>query len=266
MVSVWSLLGLGPARMLLTATDERLSAEPPDRFARAWLGLMCMGLLWGIVLANVWGLVWAIFRDTEPLMLPAVATSACFCLGPFRRALAVLTEMLAPKDGAARAVAGAMLVLVVTVCLAKLRPDFQRWEAAELPWWLGWLRPDAKLYRVLLLMPLWGAWAMLIALKFRRPSAPTEPQVSAVARGCGAPAAAGCMALLLLATIAYFSHLGPWGQAVILLGTILTAIAAGVGFSIAAGAVCRRALLAANVTTQVAFVLAYLAGREIPTG
>lgn len=250
-----------PAYMLLTAGDAPLAAEPPERFTLAWIGLMGMSLLWGIILVNLWGVAWGVFRDYEPLVMPAMATAGLFCLWPFRRAIAALAEFLAPRDATTRAVVASAIVLIVALSFLGLKPDWRRWEFTKLPWWVAWLQPDAKLYRVLLLMPLWGAWAMLIAVKFCKPTERTEPQVSALARGCGAAAAAGCMAVLLGASIAYFHHLGVGSQVTIFVVTVLAAIGGGVGLCRAAGGACRRALLAANVLTQVAFILAYLAGR-----
>jgi len=259
--SVLDSLRRRPAYMLLTADDERLEVEEPQRFARSWIGLIALSVLWGIVLVNLWGVAWGIFRDYEPLVMPAMATAGVFCLWPYRRGIAALAEFLSPRDATARAVAASGLVLIVAFCLLGLKPDWHRWEFTRLPWYVGWLQPDAKLYRVLLLMPVWGGWAMLIAVKFTRPSEATEPQVAAFAAGCGAASAAACMAALLLASILYFHHLGLGSQVVILAGTVAVAIASGVGLCRAAGAPCRRALLGANVLTQIAFILTYLAGR-----
>jgi hypothetical protein len=250
-----------PAYMLLTAGDAPLSAEPPRRFHRAWMELMGISLLWGVILVNLWGVAWSVFRDYEPLVMPAMATSGLFCLWPFRRGIAALADFLAPQEATTRSVAASAIVLVVALSFLGLKPDWHRWEFTRLPWWIAWLQPDAKLYRVLLLMPLWGAWSMLITVKFCRPDERTEPQVSAFARGCGAPAAAGCMAVLLGASIAYFHHLGVGSQVAIFAVTVLAAIGGGAGLSRAAGGPCRQVLLAANVLTQIAFILAYLAGR-----
>jgi len=259
--SVLAWLARRPAYMLLTAADASLAGEPPRRFARTWIELMGLSLLWGILLVNLWGVAWGIFRDYEPLVMPAMATAGVFCLWPFRRGIAALAGFLSPRDATGRAVAAAAIVVIVALSFLGLKPDWHRWEFTKLPWWVAWLQPDAKLYRVLLLMPLWGAWAMVITVKFYKPGDRTEPQVSAFARGCGAAPAAGCMAGLLAASIAYFHHLGVGSQVTIFVVPVLAAIGGGVGLSRAAGGSCRRALLAANVLTQIAFILAYLAGR-----
>ena len=250
-----------PGYMLLAAGDERLAAEPPERFANALWGVMAVSLLWGAAMVAVWGAAWKIFPDYDLLIMPAMAATAALCLGPLRRAIAALAETVGGRDATARAVAAAAIVVVVALCFIRLKPDWQRLEYSVLPWWIGWLQPAAKLFRVLLVMPLWGAWSMLIAVKFCKPTARTEPQVAAFARGCGAAAAAGCMAALLGISIAYFHHLGMGSQVSIPAATGLAAIAAGVGLCRLAGGPDRKSLLAANVTTQIVFLLAYLAGR-----
>jgi len=253
-----------PGYMLLACDDARLAAEPPERFARAWAGLMVVSLLWGAVLVNLWGVAWTIFRDYDPLIMPAAATTALFCLWPFRKALAGLAELLGGPEPAARAVAAATLTFVVGLCFLGLKPDWQRWEWWEYPamrWLVNLLRPETKLYRVLLLMPAWGAWAMLITPKFTRPTERTEPQVAALAAGCGAPAVAACMAGLLLVSCIYFQHLGSGSQAIICAGTALAAVFGGIGLCRWCGGVCRKALLSVNVLTQLVFVGTYLAGR-----
>jgi len=247
--------------IFMLAGDDRLAAEPPDRFGRAWLSLVVGSLLWGIVLANVWGISWTVFRDPDFLIMPAASTLALYCLWPFKRAVVALGRQLGGRSGEGRTVAVAVVVVVLAMSFMRLSPDWARWELPRLPWWVEWLRPQAKLYRVLLLMPAWGTWAMLIALKFCRPGQRTEPQLAAMARGCDALAVAGLMALLLGVSIFYFHYLGLGGQVLVPLATIIAAIAGGVGFCHVWGGLTRQGLLAANLATQIAFVMACLVGR-----
>jgi hypothetical protein len=249
-----------PGYMLVTATEDRLAAEPPERFAHAWLGTMGLSFFWGLVMWNVWAWAWGLFRDYDPLIMPALATAALFSLWAYRRGLIALAELLGGRDGTARAVAATMLVLVLGLAMARLGPDWDRLEV-RLPVWIEWLRPAAKLYRVLLLMPVWGGWAMLITVKFARPGETTEPQVASYARGCGALAAAGCMAPPLGLSMVYLHHLGLGSQVGIPLATILTAVFGGLGLCRRAGGLRRAPLLAVNVLTQMAFLVVYLAGR-----
>jgi len=250
-----------PAVLLMSADDEHLAAEAPGRFRRAWVGLTIGSVIWGIVLANMWGISWKVFRDPDLLIMPAAVTLALYCLWPFKRAIIALGRRLGGDSAGGQTVAIAVVVAVLAMCFMRLSPDWSRWEFPRLHPWIEWLRPQAKLYRVLMLMPAWGAWAMLIAVKFHRPGQRTEPQVAALARGCDALAVAGFMAVLLSVSIAYFHHLGLGGQVLVPLVTITAAIVGGVGFNRSTGGLTRQGLLAANMTTQIAFILAYLAGR-----
>lgn len=250
-----------PAMLLMSADDERLAAEEPERFGRAWLGLIIGSVLWGLVLANVWGISWKVFRDPDLLIMPAAVTLALYCLWPFSRAVVALGRRLGGDSAGGQTVAIAVIVAVLAMCFLRLSPIGERFEFFRLHPWIAWLRPEAKLYRVLVLMPAWGAWAMLITVKFCRPGQGTEPQVAALARGCDAIAVAVFMAVLLGVSIAYFHHLGLGGQVLVPLATIVAAIASGIGFSRSSGGLTRQSLLAANLTTQIVFILAYLAGR-----
>jgi len=260
-VSAMRRLTRQPGYLLMSAAHRRIAAEPPQRFEKAWIAVMGLSLLWGLAMVAVWGAAWKIFRDYDLLIMPALAATALFCLVLFRRAVVATAELIGGANHTTRAVVATMAVLIVAMCFIRLKPDWQRWELSDLPWWIAWLRPAAKLYRVLLMMPLWGGWSMLVTVKFCRPTAATCPQIAAFARGVPAAAVAGCMAALLLVSIAYFHHLGVGSQVCVPGATTLTAIAAGILLCRLTGGPTRRGLLAANVLTQIAFVLAYLAGR-----
>jgi len=263
LASVVGWLARRPSYMLLTACDERLSGELPARFTYAWAELLVLSTCWGLASVGIWSVVWGLFGGPFGLVLPAATVAGAFVLWPFRRASAALVETLLPAESAARAFGAAVLVVLLTLALMSLQPyDYRR--DAHLPDWIAWFRPWIKLYRVLLLMPLWGAWAMLITPQFTRPKADTEPAVAAFARGCGPLAAAAVMAALLAATITYFNFL-PWEQVGISGAAVIAATAGGVLCCQATGGLNRRALLAANVLTQLAFLLAYLASRNLLT-
>ena len=85
---------------------------------------------------------------------------------------------------------------------------------------------------------------------------------AAFARGCGPISAAAVMGLLLGLTVTYFNFL-PWEQVGISGAIIVSAIAAGLLCCRLDGGLTRRALLAANILTQIATLLACLAGRNL---
>ena len=246
--------------MLLTAGPERLAAEPPRRFTHAWAELMIVSLVWGLATVGIWAAAWKLFGEPMGRLMPAVAVAEAFTLWPFRRALMGTVEILLGADSSLRAMACSIFVLVLTLAMLSLQPDYYRRDA-DLHWVIAWFRPWVKIYRPLILMPLWGAWAMLITPQFCRPRPNTEPAVAAFAQSCRPVAAAAVMGLLLAATITYFNFL-PWAQLAISGATIFAAIAAGMIFCRKTGGLTRRALLAANISTQMVFLLAYLVTRN----
>jgi hypothetical protein len=250
-----------PGYMYLTAGQEALERQAPSRFARAWPWIMVQGLLWGMVLTNMWGLAWMIFRGFPPLLMPAAATLSFFVLWPFRRAITALLDLCANGDASSRPVLAAVFVVVLGLCFAWLAPGPWIIEYPVLPWWLEWVRPGSSLYRVLLLMPLWGAWSMVITPQFCRAGEKTDPVTAAIARGCSPVGAAACLVPILGATIFYFHYLGFQLQVVISAVAACTAIASGLLCCRLTGGLTRRALLAANFLTQVAFLLACQACR-----
>ena len=244
-----------PGYMLLTASRERLAAEPPHLFARAWLGLMLVSLGWGVAAACIYGMTWAVFDDyTGVPLMPVAALLAVTVLWPYRRAVVALARTFCGKDGAEPALGISVVVVVLALAMMGLvsrRPDWPSY----LPRFLQWI--PRTMFRVLILGPLWGAWAMLIVPQFCRPRQRTEPFLAEMIRNCGPLTAAACMALPLAATLFAFRVFG-WWYLTIPAATILGAIVGGI-LLCRSGGPTRDALLADNLLTQLVFILAYLA-------
>ena len=101
---------------------------------------------------------------------------------------------------------------------------------------------------------------MLVLPQFCKPDEATEPAVAAFAAGCGPLAAAACMAVPMGLSICYFSYLA-WTQLAIAGAAVLAATAGGTLLCRATGGLKRDSLLAANLLTQIVFILAYLANQ-----
>ncbi len=245
-----------PAYMLLVASDEALAAQPAHRFARAGGGIMLLGLLHGLLLCGVWSLAWGVFDDFNPLIMPAAATLLVHVVWPLRRSGPALAEVIDRRPGGG--MTAAMLVVGLGFCFLSFQPQWYR-EEFPLPAWLAWIRPEAKFYRALLLMPLWGVWSMLIMPQFCRPGERTEPALAACARGCGPMTTALSLSLPLAGTIFYFHYMGPWAQGWISALTVVTAIAGSFVLCRLSGGLRRHSWLALNVLTQIVFLLTYLA-------
>jgi len=249
-----------PSYMLMTAGDEQLSRRPARRFAAAWPGVMALSLGWGVLLAGLWGLSWRLFKEPGGILFtPAAVTVAVFLLWPFRRAASALSEVIAGAGNTQRAILAALLVAVLALCMLGLGSSRYHNESV-LPAALAWIRPSAELYRVLIVMPLWGGWAMLITGQFCRPREDTAPAVAAFVLGCGPVAATASMLAPALLTWAYFHFLNGWEMSMSA-AAVITAVVGGMALSRRTGGLKRATLLAANVLTQLAFVLSYLANR-----
>lgn len=248
-----------PGYMLFLARDVELAAADPNRFHRAWVGVMAFSLIWGFLLVNVWGLAWMLFRDFGVIIMPALMTAGVFVLWPYRRGVTALSRVGGGREPATRSLVASLVLVTLLMGFVRMNTDPVYGEPA-LPDWIAWIRPDHELYRVLLLMPLWGGWSMLIVGQFCRPCRRTEPAVAALYRGCGPAVAAGVMGAVLTATVLYFSFL-PWWQLGISAGAIVVAVAGGWALCRATGGLRRRTLLATNVVTQLGLLLGYLANR-----
>ena len=249
-----------PSYMLLTAGAERLAAQPPHRFARAWVGLMLLSLGCALALVAAASWSWLLFQDFGRLIMPSLAATAVFVLWPFRRGMVALAETIAGDDSTARALTASVLVLALMMCLLRISPVNH--HEYSLRGWLIWLRPENEFFRLLLLMPLWGGWEMLIAVQLGKIGDVTEPAVAAFARGCGPVPMVLSLAAVLAITIQYFNFL-PWAQVSISAAAIVAAAVGGAALCRRSGGLTRRALLAGNVLTQFVFLLAYLVVRNL---
>ncbi len=257
MKAIFHWLAHRPGYMLLTAGDEELSAERPERFTRAWAELLILSLAWGMAQLGIWAGLWPVFGQK---VLPAVLVGAFWLLWPGRCIAAGAAEFLGGRNVTNRAIAASVWAIVLVVCLAMLEQTWRR--DSPLPDFLAWFRPDEKIYRPLILMPLWGCWAMLITPQFCKPTDRCEPAVAAFAAGCGALVATAVMGLLLAITITYFNYM-VWEQLSISGVAIGAGIISGILCCRLRGGLCRAALLAANAATQMAFLLAYLGAQNL---
>ena len=246
-----------PAWQYMVADGPVLDQQDPPRFARAWIGLLGVSLLWGLAMAALYAACWRIFGDFTGLpLIPAAAVLAGTMLGLYRRSLVNLAGLLGRDRPAESAIAAAVIVVVWAMVLLGLRSwnDDSPYNAI-----LATIRPPA-LFRALLLAPLWGGWAMLATCQFRAAKPSPQPVTAALAQGTGVLAAPTVLAVLLVLTIVYFNHL-PWTQLSISAVSVIVAVGSGLLAVRLEGALTRRALLSANLLTQLAFLLAYLANR-----
>lgn len=247
--------------MLLFDRRRRFDRRAGDCQGPIWLWLALAATGFGGVLAGAWALASNAFpwwhKSSMPLM-PAAAVMAVMGLGPFREALAAPAALLERDDSARSSVVSAVLIGVFMLCLLDLLPS--SWEGAWLPAWLGWLRPQEE-YRVLILMPAWGAWAMMVPTHFVPTSTPAPPLVTTFCRNQPVGGTAICLAGVLAGSLWQLSFLA-YGWAALPAGAAATVGSFGaVAVCRFNGGVSRQALLASNVATQLAFLLGYLSAK-----
>ncbi len=256
----WLWLMRRPGAMLLVAHRERFASQPAHRFRWAWVEVLLISIGWGLASVGVWDLATRVVASSSGV--PLVPAGLVMLLGGtwlYRRGLVALGRLAAPEETSGAAVVAALVAIFWLLCLLDL-PGPVPSSRTVLPAAWRWLRP-LPWYRVLLLGPVWGAWAMLITCQFCRPSARTQSAVRGLARGCGPAAAALAMALPLGASLYYFNHLS-WWQPTISAAAVLTATGGGVFLCRLFGGLRREALLAVNVLTQIVFTFAYLVNRS----
>ncbi|MCP4376348.1 MAG: hypothetical protein GY794_09260 [bacterium] len=253
--SIYKWLIDRPSYMFMTASDERLAAEKPSRFRYAWFGLMGLSVLAGLMLIGVWSVVWNIFLDYDRLSRPAGITAIVLLAWPIRRALLAIGPALRVRDRANQMAIATAVAVFVGVGFMSLREHYPYAYEHSMPGLIAWIRPELSIFRVLLLMGIWGAWSMLITVQFNRPDGITDPVTRGFARGCGPLAAAVCMVLPLAGTIVFFHYMGQVGQLAITAGTIATAIISGPVLCRISGGMTRGALLAGNLITQIVFLM-----------
>jgi len=209
----------------------------------------------------VWSLANLLFNTTSAI--PALLASAAMLLGPTRQPLTSLAR-LTSRQAESRSLTLAVLAVGLVVLIQEIRvpvPCTEGWLWAG----LAWVRPFEQHYRVLILAPLWGAWAMIVTPKFCRPGDHTDPATRTLANSCGPVLSAALLTVPLGLTVFYFQWMGWW--TFIPAGTALAAaLLAPAGCRRLGGGLGRSGLLAANGLTQIAFLLAYLVGRYGWTG
>lgn len=229
---------------------------PPASYRHAWAGVMATSLLLGLAACGIWSAAWATFGDLGgQFLLPAAVLLTAALAGPYRQAALAAARLLGGRSPEGRALAAALLATVAALALVGIK-GWNPNEARFLPEQLRWLRPY-PMFRALLLAPLWGGWAMLVVPQFLRPDERTDPATTALAGGCGPVLAAACMGAVAVLSVVYFNYMS-WWQLTIPATAVLAAIAAGLLLGRRFGGLGRDVLLAANLLTQLAFLIAYL--------
>jgi hypothetical protein len=252
-------------RFLLPLGDDAADASPGGQRAVHWF--VPIGLFVGIVYAAIFGGVWSAYGEYFGLrLLPAavllVADAAFFGSRLIRGACIMADEMAAPLTTPARGVRPAVLVLVlwllVKFALLLALPKGQTWAPGD--WRRHWmfLYPQPVL-RPLILMAVWGRWAVLLAMSLGR-ARPGEP------RGLLAMIAGARLGIVLawlvpcVALTVFFCSAAKNTAAGLLVSGITLAVTylLGVVFSWRLGGQTTASAHAAGAVGEMAFLFAYI--------
>jgi cobalamin synthase len=253
-------------RFLFPLRDEPLS-EPASAWAGTGRWLPVWGLAVGIVYAVVYRGAWKWFGEYQHLrLLPAVALLIFDFAWFGYRQLAAGVEVLGRRQPGA-AVSGAEFRSVLAVMLIGL---FKFSMLLALPagaviWPADWrqhlsvLYPSV-IYRPLVLMPLYGRWAMMLALCIGRVSPGGSERLRQMAGGARLSAIIVWWFFIGLLTVAYCSP--DWGHlqygVVIALTVLVAAYLAGFTLARRYDGQTETTVAAAGLIGELSFLAFYL--------
>lgn len=255
------------AQFLLPLNSFGAPERPTDAagWSKAALWFPLYGLAVGILYAAVYRASWKWFGEYERLRLLPVALVLMADLGFCGyRQLAATVRLLAgraprPIDlGPPASVAVALAVLLKFMMLLSLPVGAYPWPAD----WREHLGPlfPAVIYRPLVLMPLWGRWALLLAMSLGRMTPQSPAPLRDMAGGVRLAAMMAWWLATTLLTIAYSSaaitHLAH--GVVIALGVLVSTYLASFWMARRSGGQNEDTVLATGLVAEIAFLAFYL--------
>jgi hypothetical protein len=261
-------------RFLFPCDDQRRADDPNWPAAGRWFVLW--GLAIGVVYAVVFRAAWRWFGEYEYIRwLPAVAVLTVdlgFCgyrllvgaadVASRRHSCEASNAPLAtpPALVAIVLVALAKYAMLVSLPLGRLeQPSTIGWDQSGGAGWLGFLRPGA-IYRPLILMPIWGRWAVTLALSIGRAAPDSSARLQDMARGSRLWV---ILALWLAVTALTAWYCGrswvelPYGLALTLGVTTVSYLAAFI-LARRAGGQSEATVAGAGLVAEIAFLALYL--------
>lgn len=192
------LRGLGQALRFLFPPGYRDDQVSPEVIGRSITWFVPLGLLVGLLWVGTFRFTWKLYGETGNIrVVPAMVVVMLECLitGPFlamglARAVHLLTGSGLRREAMDRLtplspVGTLTLVLVVLsqyILILSIPADLAWWPAST-DWRsnFNFMYPQ-PIYRPLILAPIWGRWAILIAATIGRPGPHADP---AVVKMCG---------------------------------------------------------------------------------
>lgn len=232
-----------------------------------------LGFLIGLLWMGAYRATWRLFGDpevTQVRVLPALAvvwlelafTGRCLATGfvacGFGRVSAEVES--AGRDAAmARVMLRACLAALGLWVLVVGLPDRIGWYAASGDW-RSMLNPIFPLatYRPLLLAPMWGRWAILLAARIGRPAANADADMRALSAAASVPCVLGWLMPILFLSAFYVNREGRAAGALLAgLGVLLTAYLFAAIAAQRRGGQDRHSVHACGFAAQLVFLALY---------
>lgn len=266
--------GLREALGLLTPTPLASGDMRMVSLAIGWI--VPIGLATGIVWAALFRVSWRLYGETANMrVLPALVIVLVECLltGPFlalglARTMHLLTsasphrsqthdeEPLSPVGSLALVLAIlAQWVLLVSV------PNATPWYPSQTDWRhpFVWLYP-APIYRPLVLAPIWGRWAILLAASIGRAAPQADRRTVALSESISPSTLLGHLVLPMGLTSLYCSRDQNLLTGVIIgLIVFATTYVVSIAFARRGGGQTRHSLFATAQVAQLTFLMLYRA-------
>jgi hypothetical protein len=205
------------ARFLFPIGDDRRPDDPAWGQAGRWLAIW--GLVIGLMYLVLFRVTWKWFGEYHGVRWLPAATVLTADLGFCGyRLLAGITQLSNRNRSEPHATTGSLtlpaLVAVLLVTIVKyamlLSLPVGRWNSPPttdwyLPGWFQLLCPDEAIYRPLLLMPIWGRWAMALASSIGRMAPDAPGWLQSLASGLSLRTTFTYWTLATILTMAYSS-------------------------------------------------------------
>ena len=265
----WTRAALLAARFLFPVTDRSACEETGWPMAGRWL------LVWGIIIGAAYALVfrgaWRWFGEYNRLRLAPVAVLLALDLGWCGRrlllgALRVLgndghtDEVAPPAPASPQGTLALVLIAIFKYALLLSLPFGARLQPAD--WrdvYLGFFYPEV-IYRPLILMPIWGRWAIMLALRIGRVAPTGSQRLRLMAGGLSLSAVMlwwlGCSALTMLYCSGAGEHLAR--GVFIAVAVFLTCYLVCFALARRAGGQTEATVGAAGLVGELAFLMFYL--------
>lgn len=226
-----------------------------------------IGLMIGTIYAAVFGGVWFLYGEYFGLrLLPTIillVVDAGFFGNRLWRGACVTADDLCHNDGVlSRAFRPALLVLVLLIflkaALILCLPRGQQWSIGDWRRFLLLVYPQ-PIYRPLILMPIWGRWAMLLALSLGRAQADEPPDFLRLMKSAKLRVVLVWLIICMALTAAYCGKGGNVAAGLLISGiTLALAYLICVILAWRLGGLTRVSVYAVGLVAEMTFLFAYI--------